>query len=66
MLALKTYLIKRSCDKTFSGGVGSFLLVYMILGYYQNYEYFFKEDHKLSKAAPDILKFIEFYSNFDE
>ena len=63
VLILKQYLANRDCDKSYSGGISSFLLFYMVLAYYQNYSAKYQEQNP---NVPDIFKFIEFYSNLDE
>jgi DNA polymerase sigma len=62
-LVLKKYLANRDCDKSFTGGISSFLLFYMVLAYYQNYSAKYLERNP---NIPDIYKFLEFYSNLDE
>jgi hypothetical protein len=62
-LTLKKYLANRDCDKSYSGGISSFLLFYLVLAYFQNYSAKYNEENP---NVPDIYKFIEFYANFDE
>lgn len=59
VLTLKKYLETRSCHKTFTGGISSFLLFYMVLAFYQNRS---EQEMKM----PDFIAFIHFYVNFDE
>ena len=73
MLCLKNYLSIRSCNHSYSGGVNSFLLFYMVLGFYQNYHEIKNLwsgekaiENRLPPSAPEFVKFIEFYANFDE
>ena len=59
VLSLKKYLEVRSCHKTFTGGISSFLLFYMVLAFYQNRS---EQERKM----PDFIGFIHFYSTLDE
>ena len=60
VLILKEYLEKRGCQSSYDGGISSFLLFYMVLAYFQNYS------GKYGQTVPDIFKFLEFYSSFNE
>jgi non-canonical poly(A) RNA polymerase PAPD5/7 len=60
---LKSYLKKRDCQSSYSGGISSFVLFYMTLAFYQNRNANKKEGDDLVHA---FLGFMEFYSTFDE
>lgn len=59
VLTLKKYLEVRSCHKTFTGGISSFLLFYMVLAFYQNRS-------EKEREMPDFIGFLHFYVNLDE
>jgi non-canonical poly(A) RNA polymerase PAPD5/7 len=62
MLALKYYLKVRDCDKSFTGGISSFLLFYLIVGFYQN------RHARIAKYLnrPELIQFFKFYARFNE
>lgn len=57
VLALKKFLDIRCCQKSFTGGISSFLLFYMVLAFYQNSQL---------ESGLEILDFFKFYANFNE
>lgn len=49
ILTLKYYLESRDCNKSFTGGISSFLLFYMVLAFYQN------RDPNIPEFIPEII-----------
>jgi hypothetical protein len=56
---MKVYLSNRGCHSSYTGGISSFILFYMVLVFYQI-------DHQPTSQVPDILRFLNFYADFDE
>lgn len=58
VLLLKGYLQQRDCQSSYSGGLSSFLLFYMVLAFFQL--------KKPSCDLPLFVRFLRFYSEFDQ
>ena len=62
---MKIYLKKCNWDSVRTGGINSFILFYMILAFYQNYQTLCQRDGELENF-PDVINFLEFYTIFDQ
>jgi DNA polymerase sigma len=59
VLLLKKYLAARDCHQSYSGGISSFLLFYMVLA-------FFQVTRDQPSAAPAFFRFLAFFAQFNE
>lgn len=69
VLVLKLWFFQRQLQETYKGGVGSYLLFVMVLGYLKNHPAF-KKEHEVDTYARTnlgalLIGFFEFWMNFN-